>query len=72
MGGAIGNLLTGDIAKLVMAWWTKEFNTLAATTAPEPILVDETDTLYIDNYISNTTSFLQAPDEMKKRRRWIL
>ena len=29
-GGAIGNLLTREIAKLVMAWWTTHFNELAA------------------------------------------
>ena len=26
----------------------KEFNKLAATTTPEPVLVDDTDTLYLD------------------------
>ena len=28
-GGSIGNILTGELAKLVMSWWSKEFITLA-------------------------------------------
>ena len=28
-GGSIGNILTGEIAKLVMSWWSKEFTALA-------------------------------------------
>ena len=49
-GGAIGNLLTGEIAKLVMAWWTTQFNELARTAAPDPVLVEEFDSLYVDDY----------------------
>ena len=39
-GGAIGNLLTGEITKLVMAWWTTQFNELARTAAQDPIQVE--------------------------------
>ena len=49
-GGAIGNLLTGEIAKLVMAWWTTQFNELAANAAQDPIMVEESDSLYVDDY----------------------
>ena len=40
-GGAIGNLLTGEIAKLVIAWWTTHFSELAATAAQDSILVED-------------------------------
>ena len=49
-GGAIGNLLIGEIAKLVMAWWTTQFNELARTAAQDPILVEESDSQYVDDY----------------------
>ena len=49
-GGPIANLLTGEIGKLVMAWWTAHFiNELAATAAEDPILVEESDSLYVDD-----------------------
>ena len=38
-GGAIGNLLTGEVAKAVMAWWTTQFNNLSSTASREPILM---------------------------------
>ena len=49
-GGAIGNLLTREVAKVVMAWWTTQFNDLSATAAPETILVEGSDSLYVDDY----------------------
>ena len=33
-----------------MAWWTTQFNELARTAAQDPILVEESDSLYVDDY----------------------
>ena len=49
-GGAIGNLLTGEVAKVVMAWWKTQFNDLSTAAVPETILVQGSDSLYVDDY----------------------
>ena len=49
-GGAIGNVLTGEMAKVVMTWWTTRFNELSAAVAPQPIPVEDSDSLYVNDY----------------------
>ena len=49
-GGSIGNSLTGEVAKVVMAWWTRKFLTLAKTATSH--MMDQFITnsgLYIDD-----------------------
>ena len=48
--GSIGNILTGEIAKLVMSWWSKEFTVLAqqATTHIMEKFIIET-SVYVDD-----------------------
>ena len=62
--GAIGNLLTGEVAKAVMAWWTTQFNNLSSTASREPILMKKSDSLYVDDY--NFLFYVLAPGT-----RWI-
>ena len=59
-GGAIGNLLTGEVAKVVMAWWTKRFNELSATATPDPVIVEDSDSLYVDDITSYFTFWHQG------------
>ena len=49
-GGSIGNMLTGEVAKLVMAWWTNEFFKLAryaTCNIMEEFIIDSG--LYVDD-----------------------
>ena len=49
-GGSIGNVLTGELAKLVMSWWSREFMKLAqqATThIMETFIIDSS--IYVDD-----------------------
>ena len=48
-GGAIGNALTGEVAKVVMAWWMTRFN-LCNLAAPQPIPMEDSDSQYVDDY----------------------
>ena len=50
-GGSIGNQLTGEVADVVMAWWTGEFKKLASTATIDlmsEFLIDSG--LYVDDY----------------------
>ena len=49
-GGSIGNQLTGEVADVVMAWWTGEFLSLATTASQglmQEFMIDSG--LYIDD-----------------------
>ena len=42
-----------------MAWWTKRFNELSATATPDPVIVEDSDSLYVDDY--NFLFYILAP-----------
>ena len=50
-GGAIGNVLTGEVAKVVMAWWTARFKELSVKATPEPILLVDSDYVITRNKV---------------------